>query len=470
MFTTVAVPVWLLVLILAFATWAVLDRLFLPSVRWFLHKRVKRVLDQIGDRLDIEIPAFALTKRQTLIDRLVYDAEVQRAAEAFADEQSVPRDVATERVERYAREIVPAFNAYVYFRVGYWLAKKMSLLLYRVRLGYADDAGLKAIDPKSTPVFIMNHRSNMDYVLVAFMAAERTALSYAVGEWARIWPLQSLIKAMGGFFVRRGSNNPLYRRILERYVQMATAGGVPQAVFPEGGLSRDGRLREPRLGLLDYMMRGFDPAGERDIVFIPVGINYDRVLEDRTLLRSLDPEAERKSKRFVVWTVMRFAGRNLGLALRRRWYRFGYACVNFGSPISVRDYIKKSKTDFAGLDADNRIAAVQKLADELMDKVSAVIPVLPVALIATVFRQRQTMLLTELEVKTGALAIMQELDKVGAITYIPREDRDYAITVGLRMLRLRHIIGEEDGFLTVSDANMDLLNYYASSIEHLIPE
>ena len=66
---------------------------------------------------------------------------------------------------------------------------------------------------------------------------------------------------MGGFFVRRNSKNPLYRKVLERYVQMATEGGVPQAIFPEGGLSRDGHLREPKLGLLDYVMRGFDPAG-----------------------------------------------------------------------------------------------------------------------------------------------------------------------------------------------------------------
>ena len=164
---------------------------------------------------------------------------------------------------RYAREIVPAFNAYFYFRLGFWFARRLSSLFYRVRMGYADDAGLRGIDPKSTPVFIINHRSNMDYVLVAFLAAERTALSYAVGEWARIWPLMSLIKMMGGFFVRRGSGNPLYRKVLERYVKMATEGGVPQAIFPEGGLSRDGRLRPPKLGLMDYMLRGFDIFGPR---------------------------------------------------------------------------------------------------------------------------------------------------------------------------------------------------------------
>ena len=49
-------------------------------------------------------------------------------------------------------------------------------------------------------------------------AAEKAALSYAVGEWARVWPLQSLVRAMGAYFVRRNSKDALYRKVLERYV------------------------------------------------------------------------------------------------------------------------------------------------------------------------------------------------------------------------------------------------------------
>ena len=89
-----------------------------------------------------------------------------------------------------------------------------------------------------------------------------------MGEWARIWPLQTLIRSLGAYFVRRRSGDPLYRRVLARYVQAATTGGVVQAVYPEGNLSRDGRLRQPRLGLISYMLSAFDPDGERDLVFI----------------------------------------------------------------------------------------------------------------------------------------------------------------------------------------------------------
>src|SRR3970282_2871134 len=147
--------------------------------------------------------------------------------------------------------------------MGYWLAERAARLLYRVRVGCADEEGLSRVDPKSAVVFVMNHRSNMDYVLVAYLAATRTALSYAVGEGARIWPLQTLVRTMGAYFIRRDAKDPLYRLVLERYVAMATEGGVVQAIYPEGGLSRDGALRPPKLGLLDYMTRSFPSQGAR---------------------------------------------------------------------------------------------------------------------------------------------------------------------------------------------------------------
>ena len=94
------------------------------------------------------------------------------------------------------------------------------------------------------------------------------------------WLLQNLIRSMGAYFVRRDLSEPLYRSVLSRYVQLAAAG-VTQAMFPEGGLTRDGALRAPKLGLLGYIVGRFDPKGARDVVFVPVGINYDRVIEDR---------------------------------------------------------------------------------------------------------------------------------------------------------------------------------------------
>ena len=186
---TVAVPLWLFALMGALTLLAVSNWLLLPGVRWYVRRKVRGVLDEISVRLNIELPQFKLTRRRALIDRLMSDPRVLAAAEAHAATTGVARADVMRSIGRYAQEIVPAFNAYVYFRVGYWLSKTFARLVYRVRLGYTDADSLTAINPKSTVVFVMNHRSNMDYILVSFLAAERVALSYAVGEWARVWGL-----------------------------------------------------------------------------------------------------------------------------------------------------------------------------------------------------------------------------------------------------------------------------------------
>ncbi len=468
--TGITLPLWLAIVIGVLALWAALDRFLIPSVRWFLRRRVNRVIDDLNSRLHLRIQPFKLTKRQVLIDRLTFDPKVIAAAEAWARETGTPREVAMEEAGRHAREIVPAFNAYIYFRIGYWLARRCARLLYRVRLGYSDDVGLSAIDADASVVFIMNHRSNMDYVLVAYLAASRAALSYAVGEWARVWPLQMLIRSMGAYFIRRKSANTLYRAVLARYVRMATEGGVVQAVFPEGGLTRDGRLRPPKVGLLAYMVSDFDAAAGRDIVFVPVGINYDRVLEDRSLVRRLDDDAERKSAGFALKTTLRFAARNFAQMARGRWYRFGYASVNFGTPLSMREFAARHDVHFPDLDREARFAAVETLGAELMELVGRVIPVLPVSLVATALLRDEEAWLSELEIKVRVVALMDTLRATGTAPYVPRADQDYAVSVGLRMLRLRHLVIERDGLYRARADERLLLAYYANAIAHLFAE
>ncbi len=465
---TVALPTWLFVLLLALVAWAVLDRVLVPGVRWYLRRKANRAIREINERLNIELPQFKLTRRQVLIDRLAHDPKVQAAVERECREHGAPRDAVAGRVDRYAREIVPAFNAWLYFRLGYWAGRALARLLYRVRLGYTDTQALAAVNPRSSVVFVMNHRSNMDYVLVAFLAAERVALSYAVGEWARAWPLQQLIRSMGAYFVRRNSGDPLYRQVLQRYVQMAVEAGVPQAVYPEGGLTTDGRLRPPRLGLLDYMLKAFDPAAERDLVFIPVGINYDRVLEDRTLLMKGDPSAPRRGVLYAAARTAAFAWRNLWLAATGRWYRFGYACVNFGRPVSMREYVSRHGVDFRRLDDAGRHREVERVGAQLMEAIARIVPVLPVSLVAAVFVRRGAGGLSELELKSAAYDLVRRLEAAGAHLYVPRGDHDYAIGVGLRMLLLRRIVTEEAGIYRAVPAESPLLAYYANAIEPLL--
>ncbi len=451
---------------LALAAWATYDKLLMPALRRFVAGRANVALEEASSRLRISVRPFQRTRRQVLIHRLLGDPKVQAAVEQFAAQHEVPVPEALEKVERYAREIVPAFNAYVYFRIGNWIGRKLSQGLYRVRLGYVDTEALKKVPENATVVFVMNHRSNMDYILASHLAADQAALSYAVGEWARVWPLSALVRSMGAYFVRRNSKDELYRKVLERYIAMATQAGVPQAVYPEGGLTRDGLMREPRLGVIDYMLRGFWLDGARDLVFVPLGLNYDRVLEDRTLLLSADANARKPSAFWTVWNTLGFAVNNLRLMLRSEWRRFGYACVNFGAPVSMRDYCASRGLDFQKLAGEDRKRAIADLGAHLMAAVGRIVPVVPVPLIAAVFLNHPTGQISELELKAEVKLLIERLETAGAHIYVPRKDLDYAVAVGLRMLTLRRLVEEKDGLYAVRQIELPLVRYYANSIAH----
>lgn len=464
---TITISIWLFLLLVLFAVLALLDRILIPGTRWFLRRRINRVIDEIGTRLSIEIRPFQLTKRQVLIDRLAYDAKVLSAIKAYARKMEMPQEVVQKRVLSFAREIVPSFNAYFYFRIGYWAAKKVARLLYRVRVGLLDEAQFSHIDSDATVVFVMNHRSNMDYVLVAFLVAERATLSYAVGEWAKIWPLQTLIRAMGAFFVRRKSGDPLYRRVLERYIHMATREGVCQAVFLEGGLTRDGRLQPPKLGLVDYMLRQFDKDKDRDIVFVPVGINYDRTLEDRSLLRALSSTVEKRSPWFVTRTTLKFVFHSFYLMMMSRWRRYGYACVNFGAPVSAKEFCRDRGIDIGRLQRSDRFPEVENLCRRLMGDIANVVPVLPVSLVSTVLLEAGEKSMGILDIEKAAGNLQNALQTRGApIIEMSRSKRAGVIADAVDFLMLRKLIVAVDGRFSAVPEEVSILRYYANAIEH----
>ena len=469
MFEIVTLPFWLLLVLVFFAIIGLVDRVFAPGVKWFFRRRLNTAIDELNARLDLGIQPFKLTRKQSLVDQLMYDPKVLEAVEADAKEHGIPRAVAIKKAEGYAKEIIPSFSPMAYFGFGTKISRWISQFIYRVRLGYSDDESMKNIDPDATVVFVMNHRSNMDYVLVTYMASARASLSYAVGEWARVWGLQGMIKAMGAYFIRRSSNNNLYRRVLARYVHMATQQGVTQAVFPEGGLSRDGLLREPKLGLISYMISDFDPTGSRDIVFIPVGINYDRVIEDRILTRNQEKELTGREFKVGIGSLLGLIGHLINLRFSGKLYRLGYACVSFGSPISLKSYCDSNKLSFAKLGTKKKQNEITVFGTQLLESVGKVIPALPVSLVAAVMVLNENNKVGELELKAKVFELIAQLEKKGVHVHIPRTDRDYAVSTGLRMLTLRHLVTmDEDGLYSANPKEMVLLHYYTNSIAHLL--
>jgi glycerol-3-phosphate O-acyltransferase len=159
---------------------------------------------------------------------------------------------------------------------------------------------------------------------------------------------------------------------------------------------------------------------------------------------------------------------NFWLMFRSEWHRFGYACVNFGAPVSMRAYCSERNLDFHKLAPGDRKREMAGLGKHLMDAVGRIVPVLPVPLIATVFVNHGDKAISEMELKSGVSRLVETLQARGAHVYVPRKDFDYAVNVGLRMLRLRRMVGEREGLYYAQSEELPLLRYYANSIAHLL--
>ena len=447
----VILPLWAFVLILLFAVVTFASHFLFPSVRWFFRKRAERVIARLNTRLARPIEPFKLARRHDMIQRLIYDPQVTQAIVEHARANNVPENVAFEKARIYAREIVPGFSATAYFSFGMRIARWLSNTLYRVRIATFPRQELEKLDPEATIIFVMNHRSNMDYVLVTYLVSRAGALSYAVGEWARVWPLSALIRALGAYFIRRRSRGNLYRRVLARYVQMATDGGVTQAMFPEGGLSLTGEVRPPKLGLLSYIVENYSP-GKRDVIFVPVGLNYDHVIEDQFLI-----DADRRGvRRFrpPAKTLVRGVTLHLWRRLTGRFAGFGTASVGFGDPLDLSLFLR----DTPGLPDD----PTEAVAEELMSRVRAVVPVLAVPLIARLLLQSPGLTRDNLlEEMTRCLDALHSRQMP-----LPQRTPEALVDDTLARLSGRGLIRVSPDGIVVTDSGHDVLAYYARTIAH----
>ena len=254
--------------------------------------------------------------------------------------------------------------------------------------------------------------------------------------------------------------------MLERYVQLITREGVTQGIFLEGGLTRDGRLKTPKIGLLGYVLGiAREPAYRSRMYMVPVAVNYDRVLEDRSLLRELASRerGERPSRLEQLGEVTRYLWWNAARLVTRRWKRYGRAAVTVGAPISLEPWFARNP-DLFELAKPERRARVQSLCDEVMSRIGQLVPVTPVPLACAAIQSLDRDFIP----RSALLARMSEMRDtlVELNARVLRRERgiDETFDRAWRMLRMRRVLAGD----VVLPRGRELVSYYANSIAHLL--
>jgi glycerol-3-phosphate O-acyltransferase len=308
-----------------------------------------------------------------------------------------------------------------------------------------------------------------------------------------VWPLDWLFRSFGSYFVRRGEKDPLYHRVLERYLQLVASRGLTTAFFLEGGLTRTGALRAPKIGLLDYLVGILRTEPDREIVFIPVGINFDRVLEDRQLLHDAGPPSPLQ-KLLSLLSLMARAPLMVAAVFTRATLRshqkYGYAAVSFGAPIRLEDVLPEAVRVASLPDAERR-PQLARLADDLLARVAETIPATPIPMVCralldgvadvTALRRHVRDQIADARAHgrsvaegraydsvrrgrarlTGEVADKDELDRA----ILDGEEAEITVDLALRLLRRRALVTSQGPALALTEPGRALAAYYARSLD-----
>ena len=305
--------------------------------------------------------------------------EVRARVEALArDAGRSVHDVTTE-LDADLREMVathggPAGDVFLH------IARLFDRTSYRGRIQVdpAQIAALQDLSRRHPVALLPSHRSYIDPVVLASVL-QRAGLppTYKLGGInVAFWPMGPMGRRAGLIFIRRSfRDDPVYKLALREYVGWLAEHRQNLEWYIEGGRTRTGKLRDPRLGLLAYLVDAVHDDRCDDFVLQPVSIVYDELLDVEEHARSAQGAAKAPE------SLTRLVG--YARAQRSRYSR-GDIHVAFGEPISVREHLTRELTEAAhaaDTTGERDALPLQKLAFEVAVHINSVTPITPPALI-----------------------------------------------------------------------------------------
>lgn len=252
-------------------------------------------------------------------------------------------------------------------RMGSWLSRS-----YNVDADTSRLPALAELSQKHSLVFLPNHRSYLDpMVLRMALAPFGFQPNHVLGGInLAMWPLSILARRSGLIFIRRSSrNDPVYPAMLRVYLGHLLQMHANLEWYFEGGRTRSGKLRPPKMGVLRYVVDAFEANGSDadDVLLVPVAIVYDQQHEVAAL--SYEETGGSKTPESLRW-VVQFA--------RAQGRRRGRAHVRFGEPVSLRAMLGDASER---ADTEEATEVVPRVAFAVAHRINAATPITPAALV-----------------------------------------------------------------------------------------
>jgi len=428
-------------------------------------RKIARVLRTHFRRIRAAVIGPDLSHRRTVVDSVLNAEPVRDAIAATAARENISPAKAWRKAHDMAMEVAADYSHPVVRSVSFLLSNFWNKLYDGIAMHHFDK--VRAAAPGHEVVYVPCHRSHADYLLLSYQLHQAGVVvpHIAAGVNLNLPVIGPVLRRGGAFFLRRSfKGNALYSVVFNEYLAQLIDRGVPIEYFIEGGRSRTGRLLAPRAGMLVMTVRAFLRAPRRPVLFQPVYIGYEKLMEGKSYVGELSGKAKEKES---------LIGLLRGLKVLRQ--RYGHVALNFGEPIELNPLLDAASPDWRAASADPDAkpewlnGVVDNLAEQIQVNINRAADVNPINLLALALlatpkhAMAESDLLAQLELMK---ALLEELPYSDRMTLTPMDPAGI-IAYGEQMgwiSRVRHPLGD---VLTTDGEQAVLLSYFRNNVLHL---
>jgi len=406
-----------------------------------------------------------ISHRRNLVKGLIHAPQVRQAIADEAQRENLPQAKAEAQALRYGNEIASDYTYTVIRFLEVVLSWFWNKIYDGIKVNHIEQ--VQGIAPGHEVIYVPCHRSHIDYLLLSYLLFRNglTPPHVAAGINLNMPVVGNLLRRGGAFFMRRTfKGNPLYTAVFNEYLHTLYTKGFPVEYFVEGGRSRTGRMLQPRTGMLAITLRSFLRSSRTPVVFVPVYIGYERVLEGRTYLGELRGASKKKESVFDIFKVFG--------ALRQR---FGQVYVNFGEPIRLAGFLDEQQPGWREQDHGPQYrpawlnAATTRLGETVARHLNEAAAINPVNLVALALLSTSRLALDEralTRVLDLYLALLRQVP-YSPHTTLPDGDGQALI----EHVRSMNLVAEQKDalgrILYLDEGNAVLMTYYRNNVLHI---
>lgn len=429
-------------------------------------RKVSRVLRTHFNRIREAVIGPDLSTRRLLIDKVLSSDPVKQAIADTARRENTKEEDAWKKAHACAYEIAADYSPPVVRSASFLLTTVWNRIYRGVLVHHLDK--LKQVAPGYEVVYVPSHRSHMDYLLLSYLLYTQGIVPphIAAGINLNLPVIGTILRKGGAFFLRRSfRGNALYSAVFSEYVAQLVAGGYSIEYFIEGGRSRTGRLLQPKGGMLAMTIRAYLRQPVRPVLFQPVYVGYEKLMEGNSYLDELSGKPKDKES---VWQLLMGIPR----VLRQN---YGQVVVNFGEPITLAEILAEQAPEWDGrpVGEDEKpqwlASATDTLADRIQININRAADVNPINLLALAVLSTpkhamgEADLLAQIALSKTLLAEVPYSDRITVTPHTPEQIVAHGEEIGV-LARTAHPLGD---VLHVDGDTAVLLSYFRNNVLHL---